>query len=108
MFDVKAHTDQELVGHVGPGPKTRGALWRVRLMLGVLVSAWIALTSAVGAELANDDLQSVGETETLVEELSRALGMTPAELEGLGLSPAEMRGLLAGFAEETVVVGSRA
>ena len=34
--------------------------------------------------------------------------MTPAEVEALGLSPAEMRNLLAGFAEETVVVGSRA
>ena len=34
--------------------------------------------------------------------------MTPAEIEALGLSPAEMRRLLAGFTEETVVVGSRA
>ena len=46
--------------------------------------------------------------ETLAEELGRALGMTPAEIEALGLSPDELQGLLAGFAEETVVVGSRA
>ena len=90
------------------GSREKGALWRVTLMLGVLVSAWTALPPAAGAELANDDLQSGGETEALVEELGRALGMTPAEVELLGLSPAEMRGLLAGFAEETVVVGSRA
>ena len=46
--------------------------------------------------------------DVLVEELSRALGMTPAEIEALELSPAEMRSLIAGFTEETVVVGSRA
>ncbi len=34
--------------------------------------------------------------------------MTPAKVEALGFSPAEMRNLLAGFAEETVVIGSRA
>ena len=48
------------------------------------------------------------QSATLVEELGRALEMTPAEVEALGLSPAEMRSLLAGFTEETVVVGSRA
>ena len=100
--------DQELVGHVESGPRVRGGPWRVTLMLGVLVSALTVLPPAAGAELANDDPQSGGETEALVEELGRALGMTPAEIEALGLSPAEMRGLLAGFAEETVVVGSRA
>ena len=93
---------------MGPGPETRRAPWRVTLMLGVLAAAWTALPSAAGAEPANGDQQSGGETEALVEELGRALGMTPAEIESLGLSPAEMRGLLAGFAEETVVVGSRA
>ncbi len=46
--------------------------------------------------------------DALLEELGRALGMTPAEVAALGLSPAEMQGLLAGFTEETVVVGSRA
>ena len=108
MFEVKAHADdQDLVGHVESWPKVRSAPWRVTLMLGVLVSALTALPPAAGAELANDDPQSGGETEALVEELGRALGMTPAEIEALGLSPAEMRGLLAGFAEETVVVGSR-
>ena len=74
----------------------------------MLVSALTALPPPAGAQLANDDPQSGGEAEALVEELGRALGMTPAEIEALGLSPAEMRGLLAGFAEETVVVGSRA
>ncbi len=106
---MKAHADdQELVGHVESGPKVRGAPWPVTLMLGVLVSALTALPPPAGAQLANDDPQSGGEAEALVEELGRALGMTPAEIEALGLSPAEMRGLLAGFAEETVVVGSRA
>ena len=46
--------------------------------------------------------------DAMVEELGRALGMTPEEVAALGLSPAEMRVLLAGFTEETVVVGSRA
>ena len=52
--------------------------------------------------------QAESPTDVLAEELGRALGMTPAEIEALGLSPAEMRRLLAGFTEETVVVGSRA
>ena len=52
--------------------------------------------------------QAESRTDVLAEELGRALGMTPAEIEALGLSPAEMRRLLAGFTEETVVVGSRA
>ena len=43
-----------------------------------------------------------------IEALGRALGMTPEEVEALGLSPAEIDNLLAGFSEETVVVGSRA
>ena len=46
--------------------------------------------------------------DELVEALGRALGMTPAEVEALGLSRAELEGLLAGFTEETVVVGTRA
>ena len=43
-----------------------------------------------------------------IEELARVLGMTPSEVEALGLSPEETGLLLAGFTEETVVVGSRA
>ncbi len=43
-----------------------------------------------------------------LEALGRALGMTPDEVEALGLSPDEIDNLLAGFTEETVVVGSRA
>ena len=35
------------------------------------------------------------------------LGVTPAEIEALDLSLEEMQRLLAGFATETVVVGSR-
>ena len=46
--------------------------------------------------------------ESQVEELARVLGMTPSEVEALALSPEEMDLLLAGFTEETVVVGSRA
>ena len=49
-----------------------------------------------------------GQASALAEELGRALGMAPADIEALGLSPAEMQTLLAGFREETVVVGSRA
>ena len=64
------------------------------------------------AEAGRAAMQEAGsrdeQVETLVEELGRALGMTPSEVEALGLSPAEMQSLLAGFTEETVVVGSRA
>ena len=45
---------------------------------------------------------------TQIEELARVLGMTPSEVEALALSAEEVRRLLAGFTEETVVVGSRA
>ncbi len=47
-------------------------------------------------------------TDALIEELARALGMTPVAVEALGLSRSEMEDLLAGFTEETVVVGTRA
>ena len=83
---------------------------RVSLMLVVLLPAWTGLAHDAEPESrdAGPQERSNGETDALVEDLGRALGMTPAEVEALGLSPAEMRGLLAGFAEETVVVGSRA
>ena len=60
--------------------------------------------AAAGQEAGSRDEPSAA----LVEELARALEMTPAEVEALGLSPAEMQSLLAGFTDETVVVGSRA
>ena len=80
------------------------------LTLALLVSAWAALPPDAGAEPQDKDPQEHVEekTDALVEDLGRALGMTPAEIEALGLSPEEMQRLLAGFTEETVVVGSRA
>ena len=90
--------------------QSRSAPWCAVVVLAVLPAAWIALESEAGAEPpVRDGLEQVEDgTDVLVEELSRALGMTPAEIEALGLSPEEMRSLLAGFTEETVVVGSRA
>ena len=65
--------------------------------------------AASGAPQDNDpQAQAEAQSDGLVEELGRALGMTPAEVAALGLSRAEMEGLLAGFTEETVVVGTRA
>ncbi len=83
---------------------------RVLLALALLVPAGTALESdALGAPQDNDPReQARPQTDQLVEELGRALGMTPAEVEALGLSRAEMEGLIAGFTEETVVVGTRA
>ena len=88
----------------------RGVLWRVAVMLALLVPAWTALAFHASAQPHGPDQpeEAEGRTDALVEALGRALGLTPAEVEALGLSPAEMRSLLAGFAEETVVVGSRA
>ena len=85
----------------------------VRLTFSLLAPAWIALSSVADAAppVSNTPAQVAAQEEqagALIEELSRALGMTPAEIEALGLSLAEMRTLLAGFREETVVVGSRA
>ena len=90
--------------------KTRDTSWRGALALAVFVPAWTAIASdARGAPRQNGPQAQVeGQTDVLVEELSRALGMTAVEIEALGLSPAEIRNLLAGFTEETVVVGSRA
>ena len=99
MREVKAGTTQ-----------TMGAPWRATLMVAVFAAAWTALASAAGAEPQDNRPQEQVEdgTGALAEELGRALGMTPAEIEALGLSPAEMQRLLSGFTEETVVVGSRA
>ncbi|MCY4029393.1 MAG: hypothetical protein OXH75_24120, partial [Acidobacteria bacterium] len=90
--------------------QTRGVLWRVAVMLALLVPAWNGLASNVSAQAQEADQpeEAEGRTDAPVETLARALGLTPAEVEALGLSPAEIRSLLAGFAEETVVVGSRA
>ncbi|MYH27684.1 MAG: TonB-dependent receptor plug domain-containing protein, partial [Acidobacteria bacterium] len=90
--------------------RTKGGRWRATLMLAVLAPAWTAFAFGAGAEPQDNGPQEQVEngTDTLVEALSRVLGMTPAEVEALGLSPAEMRSLVAGFTEETVVVGSRA
>ena len=80
------------------------------LLLTVLLPAGAASSAGAAAEPQDDGPQGRVEdqSDTLIEELSRALGMTPAEIEALELSPAEMRSLIAGFTEETVVVGSRA
>ena len=87
-----------------------GAAWPIVLALAVLVPVRAALPSDVLAAPQGDDPQAQAEPEVdaLVEELGHALGMTPAEVAALGLSRPEMEGLLAGFTEETVVVGTRA
>ena len=73
---------------------------RVVASLAVLALAWApAGAAARGA--------AQGEPQEQIEELSRVLGVTPAEIEALGLSPEEMQRLLDGFTTETVVVGSR-
>ena len=68
--------------------------------------AVLALTWAPAAADARGTAQE--EPQEQIEALGRALGMTPEEVEALGLSPTEVANLLAGFSEETVVVGSRA
>ena len=90
--------------------QTRGVLWRVAVMLALLVPAWTGLASNASARPQGPEQPEEAEdrTDALVEALARALGLAPDEVEALGLSPAEIRSLLAGFAEETVVVGSRA
>ena len=86
------------------------ARWRIGSTLAVVVAAWLALASeARGAPRdGGRQEQTQEEAAALIEELGHALGMTPEDVEALGLSPAEMQSLLAGFTEETVVVGSRA
>ena len=85
----------------------------VALLLALLAPLWMAPTSPAHAapqgENAREQVEAQDEAAgELIEDLARVLGMTPDEVEALGLSPAEMQGLLAGFTEETVVVGSRA
>ena len=94
----------------GPGPGTGDTWRRFVLMLVVLGPAFALPAAGAATEPQGNDPQGQVEdrTDPLTEELGRALGMTPAEIEALGLSPAEMRSLIAGFTEETVVVGSRA
>ncbi len=122
---------------VRPRPGTTRARGRVTLLLALLVAVWMAPASpargaltargsatspsdvwmapaspALGAPwgggLQREAEQQDEPTDAMVEELGHALGMTPEEVEALGLTPAEMQVLLAGFTEETVVVGSRA
>ena len=94
------------------GPESRtGDTWR-RFVLALAMLGSVFTLPAAGAAAEpqdNDPREQVEErTDPLAEELGRALGMTPAEIEALGLSPEEIRSLIAGFTEETVVVGSRA
>ena len=87
-----------------------GARWRIGLTLAALLPVGLALESDVRGAPQDDSRreQTQAETAALIEELGHALGMAPEEVAALGLSPAEMQSLLAGFTEETVVVGSRA
>ena len=81
--------------------KTRDLAARGVAALAVLALLW-APVAADARGAAQDEPQEP------IEALGRALGMTPDEVEALGLSPEEVQNLLAGFTEETVVVGSRA
>ena len=86
---------------------------RLVALLALLVPLWLAPAApANGAPQGASPREQGGRqdesADAMVEELGRALGMTPEEVAALGLSPAEMRSLIAGFTEETVVVGSRA
>ena len=80
--------------------KAIGLSPRVVASLAVLALAW-APAWADGRAAAQGDPQEQ------IEELSRVLRVTPAEIEAMGLSPEEIERLLAGFTAETVVVGSR-
>ena len=75
---------------------------RPLLMIVAFVVA-AATPTGVDASSAGQD-----EAQEQIEALGRALGMTAEEVEALNLSPDEIENLLAGFTEETVVVGSRA
>ena len=69
--------------------------------LGVVALILLPATPAAGAAAQEEPQASIA-------ALGRALGMTAAEIEALALSAEEIENLLAGFREETVVVGSRA
>ena len=105
-----AFRDRQMVERVRSRRTVSVARRRIILTLVALLPAWAALSPAAGAAPQGSEPQERmdGQADSLVEELGRALGMTPAAIEALGLSPEEMRSLLAGFTEETVVVGSRA
>ena len=86
-------------------PTHRKTLHRpVRLI--TALAAVLALASMPTPAAARGAVQEEPQEQTAA--LGRALGMTPEEVEALGLSPDEIENLLAGFTEETVVVGSRA
>ena len=70
------------------------------------LAAVLALASMPAPAAARGAVQE--EPQEQIAALGRALGMTPEEVEALGLSSEEIDNLLAGFTEETVVVGSRA
>lgn len=70
------------------------------------LAAVLALASMPAPAAARGAVQE--EPQEQIAALGRALGMTAEEVEALGLSPEEIDNLLAGFSEETVVVGSRA
>ena len=80
--------------------KASGLSPRVVAALAVMALAW----APAGADARG---AAQGEPQEQIEELSRVLGVTSAEIEALSLSPEEMQRLLAGFTTETVVVGSR-
>lgn len=59
-------------------------------LLAVLPPAGNALASDARAERVTEEFAQAEEgTDVLVEDLNRALGMTPAAIEALGLSPGE-------------------
>ena len=81
----------------------------VAAALAVLLPVWIPMETDASAFLRDDAHEQAPDAlNDQADELARALGMTPAEIEALQLTPEEIRLLLDGFAEETVVVGSRA
>ena len=85
-------------------PTDRNTIYRSSPAIAALVLLILAWAPAGAA--ARGAAQE--EPQEQIESLGRALGMTPEEVEALGLSPQEIDNLLAGFSEETVVVGSRA
>ena len=70
-------------------------------LLAALVVAWVPAAAQAGGAGQDDG-------PAQVQELARVLGMTTEEIDALGLSDEEIQVLLAGYTEETVVVGTRA